>query len=842
MREVGMSLRIHTLGLFLVSRGDTPIPESAWKTQKNKTLLKILLTHRQHHLTRDQLLDWLWPDLDPDAADRSLRVATSQLREALEPDRPRGSRPSFLLTTEAGYAWNLQTDYWLDAEEFEELARSAALVSEEALDAETLSQLRIAGNLYQGDYLAEDRYADWALVERERLREMHLALLTRLAGAHARQREYPQAVALYRQVLAADRCRESVWRQVMLCHYHAGDQAMARRAYDECQQALREELDVEPMPETPALYAQILRREVPAPPSTIPHNLPPYLTPFIGRQEELIELAGRLGNPASRLVTLVGPGGAGKTRLALQSAGQHRDRFPQGVYFVPLAAVNSAGSLVTALASALRLFFAGRADPQAQFLDYLREKRLLLILDGFEHLLDETGLLVDILQRAPDVCLLVTSRERLHLQAEWTLEIGGLSWPAGEFPTGVSLAAYDAVQLFAERASRVRKGFALAQEGPAVVRICQLVAGLPLGIELAAPWVSQFTCREIAQEIERSLDFLATTMRDVPPPHRSLRVVFDRSWDLLSADERMALRDLSVFRGGFLREAAARVAGPYGAPAVLAALAAQSLLRASPTGRYEMHGLVRQYAAEKLAESPSDEEGLRDRHCAYYTDFLHQRTAALQGDRQREALDEIRVKADNVRRAWQWAVERGQCEALDRGLASLHLFYETQGWYQEGLEAFGRAAASLQGRSGGERTLGRVLARQARCGERLGLYERARELAQASLALVTQPDAAADRVFVLNTLGSLAYLQGAFDEAGRFYQESHQVSQESGDRYGAIRALYGRGLVAEAHGEYAAAKKLFQDSLALAQETADPAATARASNYLGLIACSLGEY
>lgn len=305
-----MSLRIQTLGSFCVCRGDAPIPDAAWKVQKNKTLLKILLTYRRRTLTSEQIIEWLWPDLDPEAADRDLRVAVSQLRKALEPDLPRGASSHFILTTDIGYAWNREADYWLDVEEFDRAACSALLLSG-ALDMEALSQLEVIANLYGGDYLAEDRYADWATAERERLRETCLALLTRLAEAYMLLRRYAESGAVCRRILAADRCRENIWRQLMLAHFYAGDQAAACRAYDECQRALQDEIGVEPMPETHRLYEQILARKVSAPPTAIPHNLPRYLTSFVGRQADLAELVGRLGDPTCQLAAVVGPGGGG---------------------------------------------------------------------------------------------------------------------------------------------------------------------------------------------------------------------------------------------------------------------------------------------------------------------------------------------------------------------------------------------------------------------------------------------------------------------------------------------------------------------------------------------------
>lgn len=834
-----MSLRIQTLGAFCVYRGATPIPDAAWKVQKNKTLLKILLTYRRGALTSEQIIEWLWPDLDPEAADRDLRVAVSQLRKTLEPDLPRGASSHFILTTDIGYAWNRQADYWLDAEEFDRAAHSAFLVGG-ALDTAALSQLEVIANLYGGDYLVEDRYADWATAERERLRETYLDVLTRLAEAYMLLRRYADSAAVCRRILAADRCRESIWRQLMLAHCYAGDQAAARRVYEECRRALQDEIGVEPMPETHRLCEQILARTVSAPPSAIPHNLPRYLTSFVGRRADLAELAGRLSDPACQLVVVVGPGGIGKTRLAVQAAHQSIEQFPQGVYFVALESVDSAAGLVSAIADTLRLTFGHQDDRRARLMDYLSERRLLLILDGFEQLGDAGLFLVDIVRRAPGVHILVTSRQALDLQAAWTIALGGLAYPEDEAGADDTLPTYDAVKLFVERAGRVNRSPLPEAAGPAIARICRLVDGIPLGIELAAAWAGRISCQQIAQAIAHDLDFLTTTMHDVPPPHRSLRAVFEWSWKLLPADERLMLSRLSVFRGGFARQAATRVAGA--GEAILSSLTARFLLHKSPLERYTMHELVRQYAAEKLAEAPDEQTRVHDRHCAYYAGFMQQHAEMPRGKQWLERLNELRAEMDNVRAAWRWAVQQGRAADIDQALDGLYSFFESQSRFAEGLELFEMAAERWRSESEQQGLFGRLLARQARFCDRLGRYSQAQEWAQISLDMATRLGMERERVFSLYSLGNLAYWQGRFTEAEGFYRESRQLAEQLGDDQAALRALFGLGLAAEARGEYEQAKVIFQNCLTRARAIGDPIAAARACNYLGLIFCHLGAY
>ena len=294
-------------------------------------------------------------------------------------------------------------------------------------------------------------------------------------------------------------------------------------------------------------------------------NLPTPATALVGRAAELAELERLLSDPDCRLLTVSGPGGIGKTRLAIEATARQAAGFADGAAFVALAPVAAPDLIAPAIADALGFSFYGQANPSGQLIDFLQEKSLLLLLDNFEHLVDGADFLVELLQRAPQVKLIVTSRERLNLQGEWVIELQGLPLPrnADGWKNGEQLVGFDdsaAVALFLQTARRSYAGFTLAPaDRAAVARICRLVEGMPLGIELAAAWVRVLPLGEIADEIARTLDFLAASARDLPARHRSLRAVFEHSWNLLTDDERIVMRRLSVFRGGFSRAAAAAV-------------------------------------------------------------------------------------------------------------------------------------------------------------------------------------------------------------------------------------------------------------------------------------------
>jgi predicted ATPase len=418
------------------------------------------------------------------------------------------------------------------------------------------------------------------------------------------------------------------------------------------------------------------RFAAPTPPAERPnHNLPTQPVPFVGREAELRELGGLLRAPDVHLVTVLGAGGMGKTRLALQAAEMlaeqlAHDRFAHGACFIPLAPLQSVEAIVPTIAKALNFSFYEGGTPRQQLLDYLRQKSMLLLFDNYEHLLTGADVVAEILRTARNVSILATSRVRLNVQGEHRFHISGMDFPDWETPEDA--LEYSAVKLFLQSAQRAQPGFALqADDLKYVARICRLVGGMPLGILLAAAWVGMLTPSEIAAEIGRSLDFLETGLRDIPERQRSIRAVYDHSWRLLSKREKSVFQGLSVFRGGFTRQAAQEVTGA--SLRGLMSLVDRSLLRRAPTGRYEIHELLRQYAAEKLQDSPDAGASVRDQHSAYYASALQQWEVDLKCARQSAALAEMNIEIENARAAWDWAVERGHVEQLDQATQGLQL-------------------------------------------------------------------------------------------------------------------------------------------------------------------------
>jgi predicted ATPase/DNA-binding CsgD family transcriptional regulator len=595
--------------------------------------------------------------------------------------------------------------------------------------------------------------------------------------------------------------------------------------------------------------------------SVTKHNLPQPNMPFIGREEEIVAIAQRLADPTCSLLTLVGPGGMGKTRLALEVAQYIAQTFPpaDGIHFVDLQPLKSGDFLEATICNTLGLLLSGPEDPRAQLLSYLNGRDNFLLLDNFEHVLDSVDLLADIVKTAPDIKLLVTSREALNMQEEWLWLVGGLQVP-DDAPDG-NIESFSAVQLFAERARRTRQDFALTGQEAPITRTCQLVEGMPLALELAASWTKALSCAEIADEIQRGLDFLTTNTRNVPERHRSMQAVFDQSWHLLTEAERQVFPRLSVFRGGFRREAAEQVAG--GSLAVLAGLVDKSFLRVSAGGRYDIHELIRQYAEEHLEAVPGAKEDAQYQHCVYYAGFLHQCQTTLRGSEQARALDEIEDDLDNIRASWEWAVERGLIQVIHQSMHSLYIFCHIRAQAAEGQRLFDLAVRHFENDNsptlaylllGGIRLSwfnGRNIdASRVRRAIRLAYtfwtedeiailirsYIEAREVFIANYLFYdkqyeqvcrdfyerftahAQPWGAS---FMLFNLGGASLNRGQFDGAERYYRESLDGFLLIGDRWASAWPLMGLAWLFQRTERYHEALQMWQEHLDICAEVGD---------------------
>jgi DNA-binding SARP family transcriptional activator/Tfp pilus assembly protein PilF len=913
-----MELQLSLLGKLQIHQDGNPV--SGFVSSKAQALLCYLAVTARPH-TRSALATLLWDDMPDAEARTNLRAILANLRKLIGPH---------LDISREEISFNRNSPYWLDTELFETSLAIAGLTPHDQLPItnyqllitnlqpptsnlqspssilnppSSISPLRQGVELYRGEFLAGFSvrqalpFEEWLLRERERLQDLAMQGLLRLSQELMARGEYAAAIDYTSRLLASEPWREEAHQQMMTLLARSGQRSAALAHYETCRHILAAELGVEPSTETIALYQRLKAVGRPC-----PHNLPPQATPFVGREIELTQIAAALDNPACRLLTLVGPGGMGKTRLALQAAAHQTQlaTFQDGIFLIPLAAVTSPELIVSSLMETLNLPLTGSLEPKLQLLNYLSRKELLLLLDNFEHLLipsptQETNnnaaqLLADLLHRAPRLKLLLTSRQRLNLPEEWLLEIEGLTYPQlptphdqlpmtnYQLPSPASnlhppnspnspthptpqLHSYSALALFIQRARQVQADFTLSEANQtALIRLCHILQGLPLALELAAAWLPILSCAEIVAEIERDLDFLVSSISNTPDRHRSIRAVFESSWNLLAEPEKNALRKLAIFRGGFWTEAAIEVAGA--SLPILLALLTKSLLRRNAAGRYDMHELLRQFALEKLIQQtgPSGFSQTQAHYCSYYAAFLQQRQPHLKGGNRPETLAEINLELENIRIAWRWAVEHNHLDQIQQMIEPLFHFHETHSRFQEGETAFRQAIQHLTPMTNyqpsnlptfqpsnlhppnPQKILGHLLTCQGYLLYSRGLYEQAKTALHQSLAIfrrLSQPD---HHAFALYTLGLVAARQGDYPAARKYSQESLALYQSIADQPGMARPLYTLGRIAYNLAEYEAAQYFCQESLAIYRQVNDQKNLADCLNLLGQIACAPPDY
>lgn len=808
-------LSIFLLGTFQVTQNEQIITQ--FRSANVKGLLVYLVLNAERPLPREVLATQFWPEEPTNVAQTNFRQALYQLRKICK--EPDAQGQPFLIVNRQNVQFNPKSDYLLDVEQFLR-----------ALDSD---DLETAVSLYQGELLPgfstkSVLFEDWLLDKRQTYNRLALDAFYTYGEQLMRRQEFTRAVTTARQQLALEPWREEAHRQLMLALARNGERSAALTQFELCRDVLLEELGTEPEAATVSLYEQIKAGDeaftAPAPvwssapiPQIKTHNLPTQVTPFFNREALLSLLIERIPQKDHRLVTLVGPGGIGKSRLAQQVAWQLLDRFAHGIWFVPLASLaetddedTAQDNIATAIAQTLQLPLQGQKSPQEQLFSFLRERTCLLILDNFEHVLAGADFVMDLLQEVADLAVICTSRQPLHFLAEWVVPVEQLLTPDVQTAVSTEIPSYPAIQLFVDRAERVDGRFQLTERNAQeVIQICDHVAGLPLAIELAAASLRQRSLPALKQAIQDNIDTLTTRFRDIPPRHRSVRAVFTNSWTLLDQTEQTFFAALSVFRGGFTAVTAQTVMQTK--EQTLHEFVEKSLLRQDENGRFQMHELLRQFAAEKCSELGLDEH-ITQQHSNYFLTFVAEQEAALVGENPQLPATKIATDLDNVRLAWETAVSQQNFTQLLATSPALADFYQIRGLYHEGERLFAQAAANAP-----ETSKIYFITYQASLLIRLSQYKLALpKIEQALPSAEKQEDNwLQSRLHI--SWGELLWRQGAFDEAEAHLKQALQIAQTN--QYSSLIgfANFHLGVVYDYRGHHEESLAWFERALAIWQ-------------------------
>jgi predicted ATPase/DNA-binding SARP family transcriptional activator len=880
-------LWIELLGAFRVRVGDQVIAAEVWRRRKARSLVKLLALAPHYRLHREQVMELLWPDADPQAALNSLHQTLYLARRILE----LGSlAPAcYLLLQDEIVTLGPPELVWVDVVAFERAAGQARQRHDPTL-------YRAALDLYAGELLPEDRYEEWASARREALHQNHLALLRDLARLAEARADYALAIETLHKALTADGADEEVHRDLMRLYALSGARQQALRQYQTLREALRRELDLDPAPESQRLYDAILAGRfkahdrahpqadtagiAPSGPPASQHNLPIALTSFIGREPEIVEVQRLLAT--TRLLTLAGPGGCGKTRLAIETAAAVLPSYPDGVWLIELAALADPALLPQTVASTLGVREVSGQPLTETLTAALRSKHLLLLLDNCEHIIAACAYLAEALLRAcPYLRILATSREPLHVAGEMIWLVPALSLPdPRQLPPLADLLQYEAIQLFVERARTVVASFQVADHhAAALAQICARLDGMPLAIELAAARINMLTLEQLAVRLDDCFRLLTGGSRTALSRQQTLRAALDWSYDLLTEREQALLRRLAVFAGGFTLEAAEAicVGGDLAADDVfdlLSRLVAKSLVVPEQQGalaRYRLLETVRQYSAAKLRDT-DEEVSVRGRHLDWYLALARRAEPHLMGPQQKQWLSALQQERDNLRVALEWSLNDSETQdtthdtrddllpvssssvaqspvSLSRRDPGLRLargltwFWYLDGGLNEGRAWFERALART---NEAERTWARAMALYGAgfiaLHQHQGDLTIARWRLEASSTILREVGEPHELAMALFVLSVVAINQGDERAALACLEESLELFKAVGNQEYYALSLMHMGDVALGRSEWAAARTRYEDALAIHRQRGSMWGVAQLLNNLGEVARCEGDH
>jgi predicted ATPase/DNA-binding SARP family transcriptional activator/DNA-binding CsgD family transcriptional regulator len=866
------AIRIELLGGFRLRVGSRVIDDNEWRLKKAKSLVKLLALSAAHRLHREQVMEMLWPDLEPHAAANNLHQILHTLRRSLEPSALTRSSAApassgYLLLRDDQLTLCPDSPLWVDVEAFEEAAITARHTSREP------GAYQAAIDLYAGELLPEDRYEVWVEERRAHLRELYLSLLMELASLLEERGEVEEAIEALGRVVSQEPTHEGAYVGLMRLHALLGKRREALSQYERLSGALIKKFGTEPEAATTRLQQEIWAGTFPQPeslPAGLPaqqqeeraeevrfaagasprrrHNLPAALSSFVGREREILEVKRALA--MTRLLTLTGTGGSGKTRLALEVAKNLVGAYPDGVWLVELAGLSEENLVPQTIAGALRVQEQPGQPLPETLAEALRSKKMLLILDNCEHLIEAVARMLDVLLGScQHLRVLATSREALDLAGEVRWPVPPLSAPTSEDAlTAEELEGYESARLFVERASNRRPGSVTTTENArAVAQICRQLEGVPLAIELAAARVGTLSVEQISERLEDSLNLLTGGGRTVVPRQQTLRGALDWSHELLDEHERNLFRKLSAFMGGWTL-GAAEVVGSGGdikegdVLELLSNLVDKSLVVAEATKeggvRYRMLEPVRKYAREKLKEG-GETDAIQRRHAEFFLEVAEEAEPKLRGPEQGEWLERLETDHDNLRVDLRWLLEHERPEMVLRLAGALWRFWYARGYLGEGRQWLEEALA-LSGEATALRA--RVLNGAGHLAWAQGDLEQAATLREEGLKLSRQMGDKAGVAASLNGLSFVARMRGEYLAARSLAQRALAIHRELSDRWGIGLSLFLSGAAATFQGDYAAARPLLEEALAVCREVGDLEYIADSLGILGIMYVNQEDY
>ena len=792
-------LEVRLSGTFDIKYDGKPVTISSRAAQ---SLFAYLIVTAGTFHRREKLAGIFWPDATEEKARAYLRHEIWRIRNVIPSS-------NLLLSNSFGITFNSSIDYWLDVQALEKLTEAAST-----------DNLMAALANYERELLP-GFYEEWIVIEREHLQSVYEHKMARLLELLESQKRWQDILDWAEQWILFGHTPETAYQALMSTYDALGDRAKVASTYERCVQALRV-LDLEPSEQTRALA---FRR-------THPLNIPIPLTSFIGRERELKEVADLLSK--SRLVTLTGSGGVGKTRLSIQVVADVLDMFPDGIWFLDLAPLSDPGLVPNTLASllGLRESDATKLSVTDLLINYFRSRVALVIFDNCEHLIESCAQLVNsLLTSSQNLSILVTSREALRVAGEIPYRVPSLGVPKTQTDMEV-LASIESLRLFTERASAVSIGFTLtSQNASNVAQICRRLDGIPLALELAAARTNMLTVEQISKRLDDRFNFLTRGLRSALPRHQTLRAMIDWSYDLLSEQERVLFRRLAVFVGGWTLEAAEEVCSGDGIESddvldLLSQLVNKSLVLVEtaqgethyPAGgslRYRRLETIRQFAGEKLSKT-AEAARLRDRHLAYFLKVAEEIEPYLMEAKQSEWMDYLDLELENIRLALEWSTSNQRGEEALRLFGSLGWFWyirchigEGEGWLRRAMELRGKASKSAQAKALG--SAGWLNYAKDDLSAAISFH-------RASLDLYRELDDQKGISTQLQFLGVVEFGRGNRVQARPLLEESLRISRKVNNKSAMPRVLMHLGIFLEMEGDYVAAWRYYEESLAICRE------------------------